>query len=130
LRELTFTLAIRFRVIFWKILKKKPFPCHRYPQSRAAIFRTDLHRFCLRQSQGPARVEPRLDEFFSALRIAAGAVIRHHVEDAVCRTQQPAVSDRTTLGTVTAFVLAMLAGSVITLTSVMWLIHSGWLVFP
>jgi len=31
---------------------------------------------------------------------------------------------------VTAFVLAMLAGSVITLTSVMWLIHSGWLVFP
>ena len=69
--------------------------------------------FACGKTRGLPEVGPRLDEFLPALCFAAGVAIRHHVRDAVLRTQQPAIPDRNHAGTVRAFVLAMVAGRVI-----------------
>jgi len=58
------------------------------------LFRPDLHRLCVRQSDSVAGMRSRLDELFPALRIAAGAAVRHHVANSFCRVQQSAVCFR------------------------------------
>src|SRR4051812_36932859 len=77
-----------------RITKKRRFADDRYSQSGAALFWPDLHRLCLRQIEKPAGDRLGLDELLSALRVAARPAVRHHVEDAVRRTQQSAIFDR------------------------------------
>jgi hypothetical protein len=74
--------------------QENSFPHDRYNQSGDTLFRPDLHRLRLRESQGVAGVRARLDELLPALRVAAGAAVRDHVANAVRRAQQSAIPDR------------------------------------
>jgi malonate transporter and related proteins len=49
--------------------------------------------FASGKARGLPETRATLDEFFSALRCPAGVAVRHHVADALCRTQQPALPD-------------------------------------
>ena len=96
------------------------------------------------------RKRDRLDELLPALCVVAGVVVRHYVENAVCRAEQATIPDCPLMASLppalNVFVIArqndtwiepasvaVLIGtfaSVVTLTSVMWLLQTGRLAFP
>src|SRR6266852_479495 len=92
---------------------KRPIPHDRRSQPGVAVFRPDLHWLRLRQGQGSPGNGIGVDELLPALCFAARTAVRNHVEDALRGTQQPPFLVATTLGTMSAFALALMSGRII-----------------
>ena len=126
------SLAVRSGAILPKTLPKRRLPYGRYPQSRDSLFRPDLHRFCLRQDQGAAALP------VFALMLLFGPFAQPWAATAVLMASLPpalnvfviARQNNTWVEPASVAVLIGTFASVVTLTSVMWLIRSGRLVFP
>jgi malonate transporter and related proteins len=69
--------------------------------------------FACGRSKGLPEAGFAMDELLSALCFAARAAVWNHVENAVRGTQHPPFLIATTLGTMSAFVLALSAGRII-----------------
>jgi len=79
-------------------------------QSCGAVFRPDLHRFCLRQGQEPAGAGLAWMNFFPLYVSLPALLFVIMSKTPFAELNNPPFLIATTLGTMTAFVAAMLVG--------------------
>src|SRR5438445_2283315 len=96
-----------------KSLTKRRFRDGRYSQPRASLFRLDLHRLCLRQDQGLPEAGLAWMNFLLLYVSLPALLFRIMSETPFSELNNPPFLIATTLATVSAFVLAMVAGRII-----------------
>src|SRR5216684_9199348 len=92
---------------------KRCFPHGRHSQSRIAVFRADLHRLRLWQGQRSAGAGPGMDELLLLYVSLPALLFGIMSKTPFAELNNPPFLIATTLGTASAFVLALVAGRLV-----------------